>query len=83
MHVTIMMQIGVGVVVTVFGLVFAFGDFVPSERYARKFKPDNITHVLIPSLNLIITFPLHCMGWCVSFLRRHIIVNCPLVLITV
>ena len=62
MHVTIMMQIGVGVAVAVFGLVFAFGDFLPSGRYARKFKPDNISHVLIPSLNSIVTFPLHCMG---------------------
>ena len=68
MHVTIMMQIGVGVAVAVFGLVFAFEDFVPSGRYVCKFKPDNISHVLIPSLNLIITFSLHCMGWCVCFL---------------
>lgn len=34
MHVTIIIQIGVGVAVVVFGLVFAFGDFLPSGRYA-------------------------------------------------
>ena len=74
-----MVQIGVGVAVAVFGLVFAFGDFLPSGRYACTFKPDNISQVLIPSLNVIVTFPLHCMGWCASFLQRHIIVNISII----
>lgn len=32
------MQVGIGVAVVVFGLVFTLGDFVPSGRYACKFK---------------------------------------------
>lgn len=30
-------QIGVGVAVAVFGLVFALGDFIPSGRYSQNY----------------------------------------------
>lgn len=36
--ITIVIQVGVGVAVVVFGLVFTLGDFVPSGRYACKYK---------------------------------------------
>lgn len=33
-----MIQVGIGVAVAVFGLVFALGDFLPSGRYAYSFR---------------------------------------------
>lgn len=42
-----MVQIGVGVAVLVFGLVFALGDFLPSGRYNCTPKPDNIPGFLL------------------------------------
>lgn len=40
---TIMIQVGIGVAVAVFGLVFALGDFLPSGRYATTFRTEQYT----------------------------------------
>lgn len=44
-----MKQIGVGVAVVVFGLVFALGDFLPSGRYDlhKRFTPDKDRYCIL------------------------------------